>query len=101
MTHFKLLTFAFRLSGLRLSTVDGDGAAQALADRRSGLRRMYVDDDLVADLELLLGPALPDHDAGAVQLHRVVLALEWSVGHVHEQRGVRIFPRKFRHLTPD
>ena len=71
-----LLLFAplTTLAGFRLLAVDDDRAAETLADGRTRARRVHADDDLVAGLKLFLGPALPDHDARAVQFDRIVPA---------------------------
>src|SRR5438105_4834794 len=62
---------------------------------------MDVNHDLIANLELFFGPSLPDHDAGTVQLDRIVLALEWPVRDVHKESGMGVLPREFRDLTLD
>src|ERR1043166_6609185 len=88
----------------KLFPIKSPRTGNTLTHGRARAGWMHTNRDLVAGLELTIGPALPDHDARAAHLkpptHRVSLIIR--DGQI--ELGMRVLPREFqdgpRHRDP-
>jgi len=65
---------------------------------------MHTNRDLVAGLELTIGPALPDHDTRTAHLKSPTHSVSLIIRDGQIQLGMRVLPREFqdgpRHSNP-